>query len=401
MFGDDEFLDTRSLFHSPARVNDTGAVDFSVSPIQFNIAELLNQKDDEHFVDVEWSPQCAVAVDKTPAGLFAVAIHIDSPELNFPWSGKRQRLMGKQSKSIGEVLCDLQRDATQTFDWERPWPQRQRGRNLFRRVYCEHSDSATRQSEAIVSQVWQDASKSDQSKWTFLAEVHEQLYDCSPGSARKMGKRERVLLPDGNKYVSLSAPGDNTIDPLITETYGALLTYHSSFGLDDPLVIAWEKGLDSDSVLQKLKGLQKYQQQFEVFKKFVTGMMRDHRFKNCAVAMELCMNGLRKGRIHFHGFLGQECSYNGWMAHPVKATLRRSHLIFENVFPNLQVMRCSGRRGMEMPTAHGLYYCMAPKIGQMFSWSTLIPFKDNMLVVIYHLHLLCNVTHVASSVWPW
>jgi hypothetical protein len=47
------------------------------------------------------------------------------------------------------------------------------------------------------------------------------------------------------------------------------------------------------------------------------------------------------------------------------------------VFPNVQVMKCFGRRGMEMPTAHGLYYCMAPKVGQMFAFSTLVPFKDS------------------------
>ncbi len=135
------------------------------------------------------------------------------------------------------------------------------------------------------------------------------------------------------------------MDPLIAETYGCLVTYHSSFGLDDPLVIAWEKELSSHAVLEKMKGKEAYTEKFLEFKGSIQQMMNEHRFKNCAVAMELCMNGLRTGRIHFHGFLGQECSYNGWMAHPVKASLRRSQLIFDNVFPNEQVLKCSGRCG--------------------------------------------------------
>ncbi len=364
------------MYPSPNRSGSNSASNFSVSPVQFDIAQFFGSQDQNDFEEVVYERPIDVTLVLTPSGLIQVSVMQDSPELNFPWTGKRKRITGKTSKSMPELLCLLQQDANGMISPSFTHQERLAGRNIFRQAYCRYSGESVRVSREKMSRVWSEASTNERNKWALLAIVHLQLYEQHLSNHGGLRGKVRVPLPDGTPFVSATTGNELEVNPLIAETYGVLLTFHSKFGLDDPLLIAWEKDLSSDSVLQKLKAKPEYRAKFEEFKVFITDMMQVHRFKNCAVAMELCMNGQRKGRIHFHGFLGQECSYNGWMSHPVKATLRRNMLIFDNVFPNVQTMKCSARRGMEMPTAHGLYYCMAPKTGQMFAWSTLVPFKD-------------------------
>ncbi len=364
------------MYPSPNRSGSNSASNFSVSPVQFDIAQFFGSQDQNDFEEVVYERPTDVTLVLTPSGLIQVSVMQDSPELNFPWTGKRKRITGKTSKSMPELLCWLQQDPNGMIPPSFTHQERLAGRNNFRHAYCRYSGDSVRVSREKMSRVWSEASNNDRNKWALLAIVHLQLYETHITNHGGSRGRVRVPLPDGTLFVSSTTSQEHAVNPLIAETYGVLLTFHSKFGLDDPLLIAWEKDLSSESVLEKLKAKPEYRAKFEEFKVFITDMMRVHRFKNCAVAMELCMNGQRKGRIHFHGFLGQECSYNGWMSHPVKATLRRNMLIFDNVFPNVQTMKCYGRRGMEMPTAHGLYYCMAPKTGQMFAWSTLVPFKD-------------------------
>ena len=364
------------MYPSPNRSGSNSASNFSVSPVQFDIAQFFGSQDQNDFEEVVYERPIDVTLALTPSGLIQVSVMHDSPELNFPWTGKRKRITGKTSKSMPELLCLLQQDPNGMIPPSFSHQERLAGRNNFRQAYCRYSGESVRLSRETMSRVWSEASINDKNKWALLAIVHLQLYETYNSKNGSYRGKVRVPLPDGTPFVSSNTSQEHGVNPLIAETYGVLLTFHSKFGLDDPLLVAWEKDLSSESVLEKLKAKPEYRAKFEEFKVFITDMMRVHRFKNCAVAMELCMNGQRKGRIHFHGFLGQECSYNGWMSHPVKATLRRNMLIFDNVFPNVQTMKCYGRRGMEMPTAHGLYYCMAPKSGQMFAWSTLVPFKD-------------------------
>ncbi len=374
--GEDGYDRLQQLFASPDRSGGSSASNFSVSPVQFDIAQFFGSQDQNDFEEVVYTRPSEVTFVLTPPGLIQVAVMQDSPELNFPWTGKRKRITGKTSKSMPELLCLLQQDPNGMILPSFTHKERLAGRNCFRKAYSSHTGESVRVSREKMSRVWSEASTNERNKWALLAIVHLQLYEQYLSNHGGLRGKVRVPLPDGTPFVSATTGNELEVNPLIAETYGVLLTFHSKFGLDDPLLIAWEKDLSSESVLQKLKAKPEYRAKFEEFKVFITDMMQVHRFKNCAVAMELCMNGQRKGRIHFHGFLGQECSYNGWMSHPVKATLRRNMLIFDNVFPNVQTMKCSGRRGMEMPTAHGLYSCMAPKTGQMFAWSTLVPFKD-------------------------
>jgi hypothetical protein len=348
---------------------------FTVSPIQYDIADFLGSHEIDDFEEILYQKPLTGVETQTPSGMLAYALSIDNPELNFPWSGKKRRLNLKQGKSMAETLWELQQDPLNAVLPKMDWNDRIRGRNTFRGIYCSLLDTTVMLSREIVSRLWRETSDHCRNAYAFLSHVHQLLY-TNP-SCKNVHAKVRIALPDGSKHECAKLSADNVLNPLIAETFGALLTYHSKFGLDDPLLIAWEKNMSSENILEKLKGQRDYEAKFREFKDFIMTMMLDHRFKNCAVAMELCMNGQRKGRIHFHGFLGQECSYNGWMSHPVKAQLRRNHLIFNNVFPNVQVMKCFGRRGMEMPTAHGLYYCMAPKVGQMFAFSTLVPFKDS------------------------
>ena len=117
---------------------------------------------------------------------------------------------------------------------------------------------------------------------------------------------------------------------------------------------------------------------------------------NHAASMEYCFNSKEKGRVHFHAFVGPQVSFWGWQLSHRRVTVLRSHLMFEGLFPNVQVMKPQGRHGVSVCACHGMYYCLGPKLGQVFSYGTAKPFEDCWTCIL--CCVLASVTNAYTTI---
>ena len=199
----------------------------------------------------------------------------------------------------------------------------------------------------------------------------------------------RVPVPEGVELRPPMLSRQLPSDPIIAEGFGILLTYHTNLGLhDEGTKHMLAQNHMPQEIVRLLQSRPLYIEGFEEFKNKIQMLAHVFGLPNHAASMEYCFNSKEKGRVHFHAFIGPEVSFWGWQLTHRRVTVLRSHLMFQGLFPNVQVMKPRGRHGVSVCACHGMYYCLGPKQGQVFSHGTAKPFEDWL---DSHLELCANI----------
>lgn len=314
----------------------------------------------------------------TPEGLLPAALRHGSPELNFPPLdplAKKRRISGKTFRP-NEILAELQNNASYVIPQKFDWQGRVSGRDAFHRFYVIASGVAWRDCNQVVKDLWRTVPRDMAQRWAFVAQLWKLLYVVDDA---KNQFKKRIPLPDGSTYDESVHARKQALESEGTtiNAFGCLLTYHTKFGLDKQHVQQGDKQTDaSENLIKYFQSSSENQELFSTFRMFVASLAETFKFKNYACCLEHCTNSPQKYRVHLHAFLGQQVGYNVWHQTSEKASMKRTHLIFKNVVPNIQLMRVRGANGMQNATATGMYYCSSPKIGQIFTFETAKPFED-------------------------
>ena len=306
------------------------------------------------------------------AELLVVAVHTDQPELNFP--DRRKRLAGKQclKDDVGFMLGQLQRHPEAECWFPANAVQSKLGLHAYQRFYAAAVGKPIRQVNQEAALNWAQAAVHLKNSWAFIAVLHAQLYSKEPGKALV-----RVPVPEGAVLRPAVPLQQMAVDPVIGEGYGILLTYHTNLGLHD----AGTKQLLAQNytpheIVRLMKDRPLYLEGFEEFNNKIQMLATGFGWPNHAASMEYCFNSKEKGRVHFHAFVGPDVRFWGWQLSLRRVSILRSHLLFDGLFPNVQVMKPRGRHGVSVCACHGMYYCLGPKLGQVFSHGTAKPFED-------------------------
>ena len=310
----------------------------------------------------------------TPAGLVSEAIRYGSPELNFGPLGHavRRRKLSQKTFNPGPIIKELQENPGFVLTTKYHWKDRRRGHDAFHKFYTLKTGRSWRDVANEVIKLWTIASEADQDRWAFIGHLWSILFE----NTTKHQLKNRIPLPDGTVYNDELHSAKNSANDATIKCFGVLLTYHTHFGIAPKHTLDERSKLSDEELTTLFQKSPEYQDFFSSFRDHISNLAECHKFKNWAVCMERCMNSPERCRIHLHAFLGQQVGFNNWVTKTEKASIPRHHFIFNSDQPNVSLMRCRGWNGMNAATSTGLYYCCAPKIGQVFSWATAKPFED-------------------------
>ena len=341
------------------------------APFQFDLAALLADP------AAQSSSGTTVSSDKqqppitpTPRGLLSTALHKDEPWLNFP-AQPRKRKSAKGDWYINTNLHSLLTKGTLACPHPHDNAQKTQGYREFVRAYAEHVGKSQNACLKTCWPIWREAPNDDKEAWYFIADLTKALYTHCDATK----KRIRIPLPSGEKYAK--SQGHDVQDPDVSESWGVLLTYHTNIGQEDPEAQLLAKESRSiDELVQGLKELPDYKESFEQFQSFVEDLGSHKQFPTWACCMELNTHARQGSKVHLHAFLGQDCSYFNFATFYRKVVLKLSDVIWQGIKPHVQIMRPMGKNGMQLSSAHGLYYVMAPKIGQLYQAGSKIPHEQ-------------------------
>ena len=307
--------------------------------------------------------------EMTPRGLIRTAMMSDAAWLNFP-QRPTKRARGKQpwyyNRNVHTLMEKEEVDTIRNYSKA----DRDMGFVEFNRVFSMVTGQTFTKARPTAWKAWTVASVKDREAWYFIQDLRKQVYTSVPGKAR-----ERIPLPDG--AILQKIRDDNTEDPLLCESLGVLLTYHTNVGEQNPQAVSvQEQDLPMHMIKEELMAIHEYEEVYHSFKDFITNLARQTHCPRWATCMELNPHADRSTRVHLHAFLGQECSYLGFVTHMKKVRFHLSTVLFRGIRPHAQPMRPRGPSGVTVASAHGLYYVLAPKIGQMWSDGNIKPFED-------------------------
>lgn len=363
------------MFESPAKSSEAdGSIAYSVGAYSYDFESLWNEEEDGfERVTVSAPDDAQTTQVKTPESLLKYALHLDQPELNFPEVPLKRVRLSKKTQWIGYTLSVLQGNpmAEVMLDYNRK--ERIHGRGCFKSLYIRLTGKSWRTVHDDTNRLWAASSIDVQNRWAFVAHLWNKLYSGKSSANRW---ENRIMLPDGSKFESSLCVKQVSSDSVLPESFGLLLTYHTNFGLDNPRLRKELEEKSNDDIVEWLKSQKEYQDMFEVFRGHSAILAGTYNFKNYSLAMEHCPNSAERLRIHFHVFLGQQCGFTTYTDVYHKVTVKKKHVLWNNIFPHVSIMRCRGSNGIANASANGLYYCSAPKVGQIFSWATVKPFVD-------------------------
>ena len=317
-------------------------------------------------------PLPTAVTDTSVAGLISVAVHLDDPQLNFPY--RPRRITGKQSVAldIGLFLGRLQRRPEADCNYPANHYQRKLGWHAYQRVLALTTGKPIRAVLRETRLRWQEASIASKNAWAFIAVLHSQLYTRAPGRALV-----RVPLPTGVCVSTHTRMSGTVEDPVVAEGFGVLLTYHTNLGLHDAgtrHLVSMQ--LSPDKLVSALQQKQLYSDAFLEFQNRVQVVAAELGLPSHAASMEYCFHSVDTGRVHFHAFLGPAVSFWGWQLEQKRIIFLRSQLVYGGLTPHVQVMRPRGRHGVTLSACHGMYYVLCPKQGQLFASGTAQPHED-------------------------
>ena len=331
---------------------------------------------------------------ESPQGLLFVAAYANIPELYVPVPD-RKRLRGKQDAhmlKLGLCLGRLQANPLEDSGFLCDAKGRKGGHREYARHFGLYTGQCCRMARVSTRTSYGNSSHHIKNNWSLLHEVAKVMYERTPQGLNLRGVAGEPLCQAGPEHV-IAGQGTEKY-----QCHSALLTWHSDLGLDDlDIASAVDCGVTADELEALMVKKVSYNLMFEDFVDHVQKMSSVAGAKSWAAGLEHCRNGDHAARVHFHAFVGGAPSFtrdNGRL--PEYLLINMSFLTFGGFNAHVRFTRLRGRPGKQATESacQGVYYIMAPKIGQLFNRSMHLPFLDFLGIFIFGV---CNREH---KLWP-
>jgi hypothetical protein len=316
--------------------------------------------------------------DASPHGLLYLAVYSNSPELYVPvLKQTRFRCKSKSANPrLAKALAQLQGNPSAVTGWPLNSSVRKAAHREYARQYglrkCVHYRHALETSRARFFREPQSVV----SGWAVMSEVCRVMYTMTP--------RGKVLNPlpgrPANPDVLPEWFGTQVCDPA-HRCHSALFTWHSDVGLDcfDMKMLIASEGT-VESIERLMARMLCYTAEFELFCDHVRDLVKASGAKCYACCLEHCRHSEKPGRVHFHAYLGSAPSFvkDGGIS-PPHLEIPMQMLNFRGFHAHARFTRLKGHSQAKQANAsacQGVYYIMAPKLGQLHSCSSHLPFED-------------------------
>lgn len=264
---------------------------------------------------------------------------------------QRRRALKKKPPLIQHLLALLVRDPGKPQRSPVNWIQRRRAGQFAARVYAHHANVTVRHARALTAKIWNAAPKSVKQNF-YLLMVRTPPLQISGASSAPQAAAESVAAT------------------------AALLTWQTAHGRGDDQVSRGRKlGLRSDELADLLSQRPEIKAEWDAFVTWLKAGVEKTAFDYWSCSMELNDDSSAKNCLHLHAYVcvsWKKFGLGEW--HPGEIVLENWR--WSGFVPHVTPMcRFGKKKHPRKPCTTGLYYQMAPKIGQIFTASNLVLWK--------------------------
>jgi hypothetical protein len=316
--------------------------------------------------------------DASPSGLLSLAVYCNSPELYVPvLKQTRFRCKSKSADpNLAKALAMLQANPSAVTAWRCNGRLRKAAHREYARQYSLRKCVHYREALEMSRRQFFNQPAYVIGSWGVMSEVSRLMYSITA--------RGKVLNPlPGNPVdpnVIAEYRGTQICDPA-HRCHSALFTWHSDVGLDcfDMRMLIASEGT-VESIERLMARMPCYSAEFTLFCAHVRDLVNASGAKCYACCLEHCRHGEKPGRVHFHAYLGSAPSFvkDGGIS-PPHLEIPMQMLNFRNFHAHARFTRLKGHsqaKQANVSACQGVYYIMAPKLGQLQSCSSHLPFED-------------------------
>ena len=171
---------------------------------------------------------------------------------------------------------------------------------------------------------------------------------------------------------------------------GALLTYNDDYTKNIPAVSeAMLRHANTDKAAKDVSEIESVIALWNEFESFAKQTVAEHGYAAYSVAMEISLNSETAGRLHLHLYV----SMHNRATKGVSLGQLQTDFKFHNRSPGhiSPTIKPRGRKTISACVQQAMYYCQAPKIGQVFSSGSAQPFANfpvssKMVVDLWKAH---------------
>ena len=352
----------------------------------------LNFAMEDHFIGLQ--PQLPIALggatmsalmqlcpahldDSSPVGLLYVAVYSNQPELHVPVLKRKRLEKGKHiDHALATALCTLQNNPTANVGWPLNKLLRKAGHREYARQFglrrCMYYRAAKDQTQTVFYQQPDSVIGS----WVVMALVSRIMYTTTPrGLVLKALPGQTASSSAMPECAGLAVHDDKF------KFHSALFTWHSDVGLHHPDMMSLvASSSDCEKMESRMEQMPCYALEFKLFCKHIQQIVATSLATCYACCIEHCRHGQLRGRVHFHAYIGCAASWtrDAGMTPPL-LELPQSMLVFRGYKPHGRLIRLKGANSAKQGNfnaCQGVYYIMAPKLGQLFSCGSHLPFEE-------------------------
>ena len=189
-------------------------------------------------------------------------------------------------------------------------------------------------------------------------------------------------LPDemARSHATAECVGQAIHDP-VHKCHSAMFTWHSDVGLHNPEMKSLvASSCDVESMESSMGHMPCFATEFKLFCEHIQKLVAVSGAKCYACCMEHCRHGQQRGRVHFHAYMGSAASFvkDSGITLP-QLDIPMGMLSFRGYQAHARLSRLKGHsqaRQANNDACQGVYYIMAPKLGQLSSCGSHLPFED-------------------------
>ena len=169
-------------------------------------------------------------------------------------------------------------------------------------------------------------------------------------------------------------------DP-VHKCHSAMFTWHSDVGLHNPQMKSlFASGCDVESMESSMEQMPCFKAEIKLFCEHIQKLVAASGAKCYACSKEYCRHGQQAGRVHSHAYMGSaaSCVRDSGIT-PPHLDIPMGMLTFRGYQAHARLSRLKGHsqaRQANNDACQGVYYIMAPKLGQLSSCGSHLPFED-------------------------
>ena len=368
---DDLAEETEVMVYNPSGLNF--AIEDHFAELQLNLPIAIGGR-----VMSPHMQLCPAHLDESsPHGLLYLAAYANRPELHVPVV-KRKRLEKGQHvhHALGKALAMLQSNPSSDVGWPITFYTRKRGHREYARQLglrqCIYYKTAFSQSRDVFYQ----QTDAVQGSWVMLAEVCRVMFTTTT--------RGLVLnsLPGVvESHPVLAECAGLAIHDAVHKCHSGMFTWHSDVGLHHPQMKSLvDSKCDVESMEASMGHMACFASEFKLFCEHIQKLVSVTTAQCYACCMEHCRHGQQRGRVHFHAYIGSAATWvrDSGISPPL-LELPMGMLTFRGYQAHARLTRLKGNSSAKQASnnaSQGVYYIMAPKLGQLSSCGSHLPFED-------------------------